>query len=908
MSQNNNSSSFTNHQCIRNGNIQNEVQNEEHIIETQELYTTEDMKNSNAFKLYKKSLDFTMSNNNDKVNNIAIIGSQDGQNQNVIETYKSSRKDLNMANVSLANTNNELLESEIINQISGQVTKKNVNQANNKTSVKHVVLWTALTSIFILLSVVFFSFSARKIIAHGWSKSFDLNHLGFFLPVAFILFGMIVGFLAIAIYYGRNYLLDLKKSKNIVVQETKEIVVIEDKEKLVNLIDKSGLDALIIEDLGESKDYQLIKRIKDINTLVNKRRQKRIEKVLAKLENKKDQIAKFYASKYYVKKCKAIKFFYVIDNTLASLEDKGKIFDFSLTVLPISKEYKKEQINKLLSQSNLSAKELSWVKQIEDVKLNKVLINDFNMYSDIHNFRSTNTMGDDIASEFKKDYNNNFEEIVKYVNSLLQNNVFSKIKNQNNLALNAFKALKETLGENNKIAQELAYAGCSIHYQEIGFDPYIESQLDLLRNNPDLEIFFKTKKPNESRYLITYARKALKNNRSKLFAFLIYKNLFSHEYSNLLEEKGWLYKLNSIKKQQYNRLFKVVENENKEKVFANIKSDGKAITVKSLAYLLTFNLCSQLNLDMNLTESFYWSREFVANAIVDTLTNKENSEVVINREILMDFTQDEYNKVESKKNIINFEKAREEITEKYQIEHLELIEQLFKESYLGLDCQYYMNDSHQLSSEIELDNPGDDENGGEKEVDLNVKVQNVDNFEQPQAEAQKVVDLENLANFEEAEIEEKKNQKVETQKVEEQPQIKEEDVKETVTEIKEEVAPETKVEEQNVKAEEVKNPSAQQAQPNQPKFNLNRPQDQYQQTSRLRQVNPNQYRQQYGNPNMYQNVQYPNQYQNFPNNGYVDPRFAQYPPRQNPYYPNQNYTNTNVAPGQPQNPNDPTKQ
>lgn len=837
MSQNNNSSSFTNHQCIRNGNIQNKVQNEEHIIETIELYSTEDMKNSNAFKLYKKSLDFAMSNNNDKVNNIAIIGSQDGQNQNVIETYKSSRKDFNIANVSLANTNNELLESEIINQISGQVTKKNVNQANNKTSVKHVVLWTALTSIFILLSVVFFSFSARKIIAHGWSKSFDLNHLGFFLPVAFILFGMIVGFLAIAIYYGRNYLLDLKKSKNIVVQETKEIVVIEDKEKLVNLIDKSGLDALIIEDLGESKDYQLIKRIKDINTLVNKRRQKRIEKVLAKLENKK------------------------------------------------------EQINKLLSQSNLSVKELSWIKQIEDVKLNKVLINDFNMYSDIHNFRSTNTMGDDIAEEFKKDYNNKFEEIVKYVNSLLQNNVFSKIKNQNNLALNAFKALKQTLGENNKIAQELAYAGCSIHYQEIGFDPYIESQLDLLRNNSDLEIFFKTKKPNESRYLITYVRKALKNNRSKLFTFLIYKNLFSHEYSNLLEEKGWLYKLNSIKKQQYNRLFKIVENESKEKVFANIKLDGKAITVKSLAYLLTFNLCSQLNLDMNLTESFYWSREFVANAIVDTLTNKENSEVVINREILMDFTQDEYNKVESNKNIINFEKAREEITEKYQIEHLELIEQLFKESYLGLDCQYYMNDSHQLSSEIKLDNSDDDENGGEKEVDLNVEVQNVDNLEQLQAEAQKVVDLENLANFEEAEIEEKKNQKVETQKIEE-------DAKETITEIKEEVVPETKVEEQNIKVEEVKNPSAQQAQPNQPKFNLNKPQDQYQQTSRLRQVNPN----------MYQNVQYPNQYQNFPNKGYVDPRFAQYPPRQNPYYPNQNYTNINVAQRQPQNPNNPIKQ
>ncbi|ADV35045.1 Uncharacterised protein (plasmid) [Mesomycoplasma conjunctivae] len=88
MSQNNNSSSFTNHQCIRNGNIQNKVQNEEHIIETIELYSTEDMKNSNAFKLYKKSLDFAMSNNNDKVNNIAIIGSQDGQNQNVIETYK----------------------------------------------------------------------------------------------------------------------------------------------------------------------------------------------------------------------------------------------------------------------------------------------------------------------------------------------------------------------------------------------------------------------------------------------------------------------------------------------------------------------------------------------------------------------------------------------------------------------------------------------------------------------------------------------------------------------------------------------------------------------------------------------------------------------------------------------------
>ncbi|UUD35237.1 hypothetical protein NPA07_05545 [Mycoplasmopsis caviae] len=919
MSQNNNASSFTNHQCIRNGNIQNEAQNDEHKIETQELYTSEEMKNSNAFKLYKKSLDFAISNNNDKVNNIAIIGSRDGQNKNVIETYKTSRTDLNMANVSLANANKDLLESEIINQITGQVSKKNINVASNKTSAKHIVLWTTLTSIFILLSVVFFSFSARKIINQGWSKTFDLNHIAFFLPIAFILFGMVVGFLAVAIYYGRNYLIDLKKSKNIVIQETKEIAVIEDKENLINLIDKAGLDALIIEDFGENDAFEYIKKIKDINTLVNKRREKRTSKILIKLADKKEQIKKFYESKFYVRKCKAIKFFYVIDNTLASLEDKGNIFDFSLTVLPISREFKKEQINKLLVQANLGTKELSWIKQIEDLKLSKVLMNDFNMYSEIHNFKLSNTMGEDVKAEFKKDYNNNFEEIVKYVNSSLQNNVFSKIKNQNNLALNAFKALKETLGEENKIAQELAYAGCSIHYQEVGFDSYIESQLEILKNNPELEIFLKVKKPNESRYLITYSRKTLKNSRTKLFAFLIYKNLFTKEYSNLLDDKGWLHRLNSVKKRQFNRLFKIVENANNEKVFANIKLNGESIPVKWIGYLLTFNLCSQLNLDMNLTESFYWSREFITNAIVESLSNKECAEVIINKEIFMNFTQDEYQRIETKKSIIDFEKAREEISDEYQSEHLELIEQLYKDSFIGLDFQYYMNDSHQLSSEIEIDGSGEEVGTNENEVDLNIKIQNVKNLDQPKEEVKKVVDLENLADFEEAEIDEEKVSKNDQGIADE---IIEEEIKEAAEEVKvEQTKPTPKIETERIiepKQEVLEQPKPfVNPQPNvqseQQRFNLNKPQEQ-QQASRLRQVNNNQYRQPFG-PNMYQpNVQQQpnqqpklNQYQNIPNNGYANPRFNQYPPHQNPYQIN-NPTNMNQGPhNQFQRPNGPMK-
>ncbi len=341
--------------------------------------------------IYTRALEFAFAD--DSIKNIAITGVYGSGKSTIWNTYVKEKNLKNIITVSLGKYEDECgefkynndgkvennscstkvdneqenrIERQIINQIVSQIDSKKIPKSKYKfKSDKGDFKETMLILIFLgtIMALV------------NWDKfgSFKGILLLFILGILFL-----VSLFYIISEFKKKNILNISKINFKLVEaqlddkiSTDETVIDKDMKEIVYLLDNSGTEVVVFEDLDRYDNIEIYNKLRELNFLFNK-----------------------YVNSNRKKSKRIIKFIYMVKDGLFVSKDRTKFYDFIMPVVPIvdsrtsenylisllikDKEKYNENPNEL--QGNILANISLY---IDDMRLLKNIVNEYYIYLNI---------------------------------------------------------------------------------------------------------------------------------------------------------------------------------------------------------------------------------------------------------------------------------------------------------------------------------------------------------------------------------------------------------------------------------------------------------------------------------------------------------------------------------------------
>lgn len=331
---------------------------------------------------YNEALDFIFKE--EDLLNIAISGPYASGKSSVFKTYEDEHKELNGIHISLSyfspnlkskienqNPDNEftfndelMLERKIINQLIHQIDPKQIPatdfkvKAESETSIK--IFWASIIALFLYCFIYI-----DKILLNKWLE----EHTKLTLTFIGLLFALItfVFYKIIDLQNSKNLIRKLKIFQNEIDISSSECdVSYFDKylDEIIYILDKSGLDFIVFEDIDRYDDNLILSKLRELNYIYNKRQK----------NHKEGQ------------KGKSIKFIYLIKDEIFDSKERTKFFDYILPIVPVMDNSnslgKMEQLFK--SKNIYSDFSISFLDTLslylDDIRLIKNICNEYIIY------------------------------------------------------------------------------------------------------------------------------------------------------------------------------------------------------------------------------------------------------------------------------------------------------------------------------------------------------------------------------------------------------------------------------------------------------------------------------------------------------------------------------------------------
>ena len=331
---------------------------------------------------YNEALDFIFKE--EDLLNIAISGPYASGKSSVFNTYEDEHEELNGIHISLSyfspnlkskienqNPDNEftfndelMLERKIINQLIHQIDPKQIPatdfkvKAESETSIK--IFWASIISLFLYCFIYI-----DKILLNKWLE----EHTKLTLIFIGLLFALItfVSYKIIDLQHRKNLIRKLKIFQNEIDISSSECdVSYFDKylDEIIYILDKSGLDFIVFEDIDRYDDNLILSKLRELNYIYNKRQ-----------KNHKEE-----------QKGKSIKFIYLIKDEIFDSKERTKFFDYILPIVPVMDNsnslgkmeelFKSKNIYSDFSISFLDTLSL----YLDDIRLIKNICNEYIIY------------------------------------------------------------------------------------------------------------------------------------------------------------------------------------------------------------------------------------------------------------------------------------------------------------------------------------------------------------------------------------------------------------------------------------------------------------------------------------------------------------------------------------------------
>ena len=328
---------------------------------------------------YNEALDFIFKE--DDLMNIAISGPYASGKSSVFKTYEDEHKELNGIHISLSyfspnlkskiknkNPDNEftfndelMLERKIINQLIHQIEPKQIPSTDFKVKAESKswinIVWANIIALFFCC----FIYKGTTL----FNKIFDEYTL-LLIGLSFALFTFI-SYKALDLQNRKNLIRKLKIFQNEIDISSSECdVSYFDKylDEIIYILDKSGLDFIVFEDIDRYDDNLILSKLRELNYIYNKRQ-----------KNHKEE-----------QKGKQIKFIYLIKDEIFDSKERTKFFDYILPIVPVMDNsnslgkmedlFKSKNIYSDFSISFLDTLSL----YLDDIRLIKNICNEYIIY------------------------------------------------------------------------------------------------------------------------------------------------------------------------------------------------------------------------------------------------------------------------------------------------------------------------------------------------------------------------------------------------------------------------------------------------------------------------------------------------------------------------------------------------
>jgi hypothetical protein len=363
----------------------NDSQNEESPNElTFEKLTPTDQL-GNEMQGYTQALDFIFKE--DDLRNIAITGPYASGKSSVIKTYEKKLNELNIfkklngIHISLAYFSPALeskikgkkkvdelifedelmLERKIINQLIHQIDPNEVPDTKfrikSEPKKKSNAFWAGIIS-FLIFNIIFFDKAWLTNLPSVWhTLALIILLFLYFCSTAYVFYT------AIDLQIRRKLISKLKIFENEIDMSSSACEVSYfDKylDEIIYILNKSQLDYIVFEDIDRYDDNLILNKLKELNSIYNKKHRKNNPK--------------------------PIKFFYLIKDEIFESKDRTKFFDYILPIVPvmdnanslgkIEQIFKKRNIRKDFSITFLDTLSL----YLDDIRLIKNICNEYIIY------------------------------------------------------------------------------------------------------------------------------------------------------------------------------------------------------------------------------------------------------------------------------------------------------------------------------------------------------------------------------------------------------------------------------------------------------------------------------------------------------------------------------------------------
>lgn len=333
-------------------------------------------------KIYEDALNFAFEH--EDIKNVALSGAYGAGKSSVLESYKDKYPTVNFLHISLAHfhsTNQEgfssanekiesLLEGKILNQLIHQIDPEDIPlsqfKVKHEVSIKRTLKIAVPLMILMILLVYMNSFTKwNKFICGLLIPSLKSRLMWTTNSMMLLIAGIICFFITGVIIYK---IIESQLSKNILKKITlqgNEIEIFTDNsdsyfDKYLNdvlyLFKNSKADAIVFEDMDRFDENQIFEKLREVNTLINKRCEK------------------------------TIRFIYLIRDDMFVSKDRTKFFDYIIPIVPIvdgSNSYDK-LIEYFNTGSILELFDLKFLQglslYIDDMRFLKNIYNEFIIY------------------------------------------------------------------------------------------------------------------------------------------------------------------------------------------------------------------------------------------------------------------------------------------------------------------------------------------------------------------------------------------------------------------------------------------------------------------------------------------------------------------------------------------------
>lgn len=467
------------------------------------LTSKSDIENMDA---YKEAIDFALNDN--EISNIALTGNYGSGKSSILETYKAQQNvkhkfihislsyfpDLNPEKQDTNNVSrSKIIEGKIVNQLLHQINSKRIPQTifrvKNNINKWYIALLSTWISVLLMCLIILFNFSNWQIFVY--QQSFGTNIFASVIKFSATSSGILLALFIVIlssfrfIYFiiyaqvSRKILKKISiKSKNIesnveVFSETKDSYFDKYLDDVIYLFDRSDADIIVFEDIDRFDTNLIFSKLREINTLINNRRQNRKNSLVKKIKtelSKKQYFNLFFSSKNHNVQDK-MTFLYLLKDDLFDSKDRTKFFDFIIPVLPVinaSNSYEKLKeilvnFDSIESFGHFNQQFLQNLSlYIDDMRLLKNIFNEFLIYS--ARLRNSGQLSDDkllaivtYKNVFPKDFsqlqlNQGFVcQLFAKKKEYIQNNVKLISEKMNELQLQITKSKEEVLNTESEL-------------------------------------------------------------------------------------------------------------------------------------------------------------------------------------------------------------------------------------------------------------------------------------------------------------------------------------------------------------------------------------------------------------------------------------------------------------------------